>query len=180
MKCDHCDSEATVHEVTVRNGVKVEKHLCEACAAKAGLSIQPNVPLSELMSKFLVTPGAASQASASPHRAGACPSCRTTFAEFRQTGQLGCPDCYAAFEAQLVPLVERAHEGGIRHMGKSPARGGAPAPSSGQKFAVLAERAARLRALEDELKKAVTREEYERAARLRDELKKFGECEGAG
>lgn len=176
MKCDHCANEATVHEVTVRHGAKVEKHLCEACAAKAGLSIQPNVPLSELMSKFLVAPGAAGPGAQA--RAGACPTCRTTFAEFRQSGQLGCPDCYAAFEPQLLPLVERAHEGGVRHCGKTPARAGSSVPGGGPKVAALAELAARLRALEDELKKAVTGEEYERAARLRDEMKRLADPGG--
>ena len=33
MKCDRCDNDSTVHEVTVRNGVKVEKHLCKSGSA---------------------------------------------------------------------------------------------------------------------------------------------------
>ena len=37
MKCDQCGQEATVHELRVVNGKKVERHLCEACARKHNL-----------------------------------------------------------------------------------------------------------------------------------------------
>lgn len=171
VKCDHCDKEATVHEVTVRNGVKIEKHLCESCAAKEGIASPAGTPpIEELMSKILLAPGAAG--GAAQQRGAACPSCKMTFTEFRQGGLLGCPECYKAFEGPLTPLVERAHEGGTQHVGKSPKRAGGSGGDA-SRVAALAERAERLRKLQEDLKQAVTREDYEKAAKLRDELKQL-------
>jgi protein arginine kinase activator len=170
VKCEKCDKEAVVHEVTVRNGVRVEKHLCEACAAGLGIGTPPSAPIEELMSKILLAPGSAG--GAAQQRGAACPSCKMTFVEFRQGGLLGCPECYGAFEAQLTPLVERAHEGGTQHAGKSPRRASGQGGDAAQ-LAALAERAERLRRLQEDLKHAVVKEDYERAARLRDEMRQL-------
>lgn len=51
-----------------------------------------------------------------------CPRCSATLAQLRDTGVLGCPTCYEAFLPQLVPLLERYHEGGTSHLGKVPKR----------------------------------------------------------
>jgi protein arginine kinase activator len=173
-----CDKEATVHEVTVRQGAKIEKHLCESCAAREGIGNPTGTPpIEELMSKILLGSGAAG--GVTPQRGAACPSCQMTFTEFREGGLLGCPECYKAFEGPLTPLVERAHEGGTQHVGKSPRRAtGQGADTS--RLSALAERAERLRKLQDDLKQAVTREEYERAARLRDELRQLTPGSGGG
>lgn len=189
VKCDLCENEATVHEVTVRNGVKIEKHLCETCAQQSGLGIQPHVPISELMTKFLVAHGATPAPAPPAPGAGApgapkiaaCPGCRMTFAEFRQSGLLGCPECYKTFDAQLTPLVERAHEGAVKHAGKAPRRLSGQGPHEGVDLAALAaleQRAQRLKDLKRELDEAVASEQYERAARLRDELRKLSEAGG--
>lgn len=158
----------------MRQGAKIEKHLCEVCAAKQGISAPGASPIEELMGKILLTPGAQGVV---PVKGAACPSCQMTFAEFRQGGLLGCPDCYEAFDAQLTPLVERAHEGGAQHAGKAPKRS-AGTDGGAVQLAALAERAERLRRLQDELKQAVTREDYERAARLRDELRQLSSPSG--
>ena len=34
MKCENCNKQATVHLTEIKNGKKVEKHLCEQCAAQ--------------------------------------------------------------------------------------------------------------------------------------------------
>jgi len=186
VKCDQCDNEATVHEVTVRSGVKIEKHLCESCAGQQGISVQPTTPINELIKHYVLshglTPIAPSSAAgqAGTARAQTCPTCKTTFSEFRQHGLLGCPDCYKVFEAQLGPLLERAHDGGVRHSGKLPRRlsGGVPAAApEGAKAAMLniEERAERLRKIRVELETAVAAEQYERAAKLRDELRRMNE-----
>lgn len=154
-----------MHEVTVRQGAKIEKHLCESCAAKLGIGSPQAAPIEELLSKVLLAPGAGA-----PAKTAECPSCKMTYAEFRQGGLLGCAECYGAFESQLTPLLERAHEGGAQHVGKSPRRAGGQGENAAQ-LAALAERAERLRQLQDSLKQALSREEYERAAKLRDELK---------
>ncbi|MDX2131210.1 MAG: UvrB/UvrC motif-containing protein [Planctomycetota bacterium] len=175
MKCDHCDNEATVHEVTVRNGVKVERHLCEAHAAEQGIPVKGVPQIGEIIKQHVT---AMSQAATT--RGSACPSCRTTFGEFKQHGMLGCAACYAAFEAQLGPLIERAHEGAARHVGKKPRRASDGSEDADRAQAELAERARRLARIRAELEDAVKEEQYERAARLRDELRRLGEPPARG
>ncbi|MEC9372580.1 MAG: hypothetical protein VYC34_02005, partial [Planctomycetota bacterium] len=109
MKCDRCDNEATVHEVSLHKGKKVEKHLCESCAKEDGIAVQTHVPINALLSKFVKSAGVLGEGEeATP----SCPECGMTFGEFRQHGLLGCPHCYEVFEEQLGPLIERAQEGG--------------------------------------------------------------------
>src|ERR1041384_4284295 len=185
MKCDHCDNEATVHEVTVKSGVKVEKHLCESCASSQGISVTPSTPISEMIKNYVPAhqppPTPAPAVPGSQVKAQTCPTCKTTFSEFRQHGLLGCPDCYRIFESQLGPLLERAHDGGVKHVGKTPRRmlgGGTPAHAPVKPPASvldLEDREARLRRIRKELDSAVQAEKYELAAKLRDELRKMDE-----
>jgi len=204
MKCDHCDNEATVHELAVRNGVKVERHLCEQCAGQQGISVSSTSPIHELLKTFSVQAGLPTP----PHgptpkptlRANTCPTCRTTLSDFKQHGLLGCADCYKAFEAQLFPLLERAHDGGVHHTGKQPHRlmASAPTPAdppvaptaSGSEPAqspvtapvapppvapppvpTSEEIARRAANIQRQLEKAIAEERYEAAAKLRDQLR---------
>jgi len=156
-KCDRCSRDATVTEVTVRNGQKIERHLCEQCAAEEGIAIQqPHAPINELITKFVMT---TADAQVAPARTPACQTCGLTFADFRQRGLLGCPACYKAFEQHLGPLLERAHEGATHHTGKLPRRAGQSV-----------DRQQRLTVLRKQLTDAIAQEQYERAASLRDEL----------
>jgi protein arginine kinase activator len=182
MKCDQCDQEATVHELRVVNGKKVERHLCEKCARKQGIAIQPTISVPELIEKYMQHAAQAGAKAGEQVKAAACPTCGTTYIEFRQTGLLGCPDCYRGFEQQLGPLLERAHEGGTHHVGKVPRRAltGGRGQGEGGAKAVLgdaAQRAGRIAALRKQLEEAVRAEQYERAATLRDELRKMTELE---
>lgn len=163
MKCDRCDNEATVHEVTLHKGKKVEKHLCEQCARGDGISVQQPAPIHQLLQKFVVPTAGAAQ----PRQV--CPTCGTAYADFRQHGMLGCPDCYREFEDQLGPLVERAHEGATHHIGKAPKR----AAGSLDRQRIVA-------ALRRQLNEAVAAEQYERAAQIRDQLRTAGEGASPG
>ena len=94
-KCDLCDRPAVVHEVTVKNGVQQEVHLCEQHALEAGVTLPTHQPLNELLTQFVITTkGGRAKVAARK----ACPGCGLTFARFRQVGTLGCPECYAAFD----------------------------------------------------------------------------------
>jgi len=51
MLCECGQHEATIHEVIITNDQKkVERHLCEQCARKLGISADPYVPISQLIS----------------------------------------------------------------------------------------------------------------------------------
>ncbi len=166
MNCDYCNKPAVVHEVTVKNGEKHEVHLCEEHAAEAGLNIPGHKPINELLTKFVIShPSSSSSGSG----AGAAPKTKTTrrrcgtcglgLDEFRRTGLLGCADCYDSFGQQLEPLIERAQNGGVSHLGKTPRRAGASIDRQLQRQRLV-----------KELDHAVSAEQYERAAELRDQL----------
>jgi len=191
MKCDQCDQEATVHELRVVNGKKIETHLCQRCARERGIDAQPTISVPELLHKYLqhaaeaAKPGLASPPSVQIGKTTACHVCGTGYLQFRQTGLLGCPHCYVAFEHPLSSLLERAHQGGTHHVGKVPRRAltGARAAGPGaQRLEALlggaAQRAGRLAALRKQLDEAVRAEQYERAARIRDEIRRMQELEG--
>ncbi len=169
MKCDHCDNEATVHEVTVRDGEKLERHLCEQCAAEAGIAAEAGQSPIEILKMVIEQP------SAKQAKATACPTCGLTFEDFRTGGLLGCSNCYDAFDARLMPLIERAHEGSVQHCGKVPTRLCGQAESSKMRVlaALIEERAHRTATIRRQLEEAVKTEHYERAAQLRDELHKI-------
>ena len=167
MKCQECNNEATVHETTIVKGAKVERHLCEACASKIGLGIHGPQPPG--VSGFSLQPGVVTPST--PKQATACGHCGMTFAEFKQHGQVGCSGCYEVFESQLLPLIERAHEGSESHVGKTP-RATVPERSGGLS---MQERYERMRALQRELDTAVASEQYELAAKLRDELRRLAD-----
>lgn len=174
MKCERCDNEATVREVTVEGGVPIEKNYCEACAQKQGLVPQSQTPMNELLAKFGVPPAAGivlSGPKGALARTAACPGCKMTFDQFQQAQLLGCPQCYETFAAQIGPIIERAHEGGTSHVGKTPRRLMGRG-ERGVADAAIEERAERLRTLRRRLEEAVAAEQYERAARIRDEMRR--------
>jgi len=157
LKCDNCQAEATVHLTEIVNGQKIEKHLCEQCAASEGITIKSQVPLTQLLEELaLQTAGGKELAQLR------CDVCGISFLEFRQQGLLGCPHDYVAFEEVLVPLLERAHEGASQHVGKVPVS--APAEERRQ---------SELLRLRGQLKEAVSQEDYERAAQLRDRIREL-------
>ncbi len=161
-KCDQCDQPATYHSVKIVKGQKIEEHLCEAHAAQAGLvPKEAQAPINELLTKFVQL----HSGMAGAQQELACDNCGMTFNEFREHSLLGCPECYRAFEAQLAPLLERAHEGATHHIGKVPRRAGADE-----------HRQQRLLRMRKQLADAVAAEDYEQAARLRDEIRA---CEGS-
>ena len=159
MKCDNCNKQATVHLTEIKNGKKMEKHLCEQCAAQnEGLPVKSHTPINELLTNFVLAhSGLAKEAGT------VCEQCGISWADFRQSGLLGCEHDYSLFEKDLTPLLHRAHEQATHHIGKVPARrGGTGVPMK---------RTVDVSRLRKELARAVESEDYERAAKLRDQIK---------
>lgn len=174
MLCQCGEREATIHEVIIRAGKKVERHLCEVCAKRAGMDV--GTAAAPVVAKVTVVQGPT------------CESCGTSISEFKHTGLLGCAACYRRFETQLTPLLERAHEGGTHHVGKVPKRQLESTARAGAQESLLGdavERAARLGLLRQQLEEAVQAEQYERAAMIRDEISRAasvgpGSASGSG
>lgn len=160
MKCDNCGKTATVHLTEIKGGKKFEKHLCEQCASQGeGIPVKAHTPINELLTNFVMAhSGLQKQSGLS------CEQCGITWAEFRQSGLLGCEQDYDVFEKDLTPLIQRAHDGATHHVGKVPARRGGSRGAPARRSIDAAK-------LRKELARAVEVEDYERAARLRDQLK---------
>ena len=55
MKCDNCNKTATVHLTEIKAGKKIEKHLCEQCAAQnEGVPVKSHMPINELLTNFVM------------------------------------------------------------------------------------------------------------------------------
>lgn len=184
MKCEDCGQDATVHDVKIENGQPADHHYCVPCAKKRGLEGQSHEPAGTLLAKAVlaVATGLAPE-KAQAAKVAVCGKCGLTYAQFRNTGQLGCGHCYKAFEEQLSPLLSRSHEGGTHHVGKFPRRAaGLTAPAAAVASELAAKREEILRRvglLRKKLDEALIAEHYERAAQIRDELRRLG-AEPAG
>jgi protein arginine kinase activator len=161
MKCQNCHNAATMHITEVLPEERFEDHhLCEKCAQDYLLNQQPQ-KTATAKSGLSEAVGESDESSAlNQHE---CPLCGIKFMEFRNSGRLGCPNDYQEFREELTPLLESIH-GETRHCGKTPRR----LPQNKQTQSELIQ-------LRNRLKQAITREDYEEAARLRDRIRQLEE-----
>jgi len=164
MLCQDCQKrEAQVHLTQIVNNQKVTLSLCKDCAAARGFhSPLDNVPfpLAEILSGLAKTIVSTKQGG--PSEDLVCESCGLTFDEFTQQGRFGCGECYSAFRPQLEAIMRKIH-GASLHRGRNPEQ----TTTSGRVALPIKEE----ERLEEELKKAIETEDFERAAELRDKLK---------
>ena len=160
MLCQVCGKNpATVHFTEIVNSKMSELHVCDQCAHARG--IQPVQGKGKFWISDLIASMIDESATGDQERVGhiQCSGCGLLFSSFKETGRLGCPECYNAFSTQLKPMLRRIH-GATRHVGKAPVR------DAGR----LLRRKERSR-LHDELERAIEREDFETAAQLRDRIR---------
>jgi len=92
-----------------------------------------------------------------------CPGCQKTLADFRDSGRLGCAQCYATFQDKIGELIEKVQKSD-QHRGKVP-----------QLSSMTYHRQVELLGYRRKLRAAVRNEEFEEAARLRDRIKTLEE-----
>lgn len=160
--CERCKKvQATYHLTNLTpEGDKVERHLCERCAIEEGL-VQVHKPAVSIDVLEEFVGGTKGSAAATLHEL-VCQECGLSYVEFRNQGLLGCPHDYDAFSEPLKRLVERAHDGGTHHVGKSPKSLGVPRTTQQDIFK-----------LRKQLDDAISAEDYERAAALRDRIREL-------
>lgn len=162
MTCEICNErEASVHLTQVIDGKVKKMHLCEQCASKSGIDVNGPLSITDILLGMGVPKPAAEAAATLADPAGperTCPRCHMRRSDFKKGGRFGCAECYEAFADELPPLLKQMHRSD-HHVGKVPA-------GMGTKLRAAAE----LTALQAALKKAVTNEEFEQAARLRDRI----------
>jgi protein arginine kinase activator len=164
MSCDQChEREAMVHLTQIVNEQVTTLHLCERCAAEKGVESSGSVAAKNQLGTFLaaMTKGLPDQSVASS--AGdqqTCARCGATLQDFRETGRLGCADCYRSFEGPLRDLLRRLH-GSTLHVGERYADRDDQSPDPRQREVDLRE----------QLRLAIETENFELAAEIRDRLR---------
>ncbi|MDR2738136.1 MAG: UvrB/UvrC motif-containing protein [Puniceicoccales bacterium] len=185
-KCQFCGRPATVHMTQIVNNKTTVIRMCSECAAKQGLFDKSGFPFALLSSLgealFAGTRNAAMASGL------ICSKCGCTPMSFKETGRLGCPNCYKDLKLLVDGIVESSQKG-VHHKGKHPkshtivevekARtlGGNDAPlainqatnqdSKKKPFSG----SKRLDELQRMLNVAIKAEQYEEAAKLRDEIR---------
>jgi protein arginine kinase activator len=159
MSCDQChEREAVIHLTQIVNDQVTTLHLCERCAAEKGVESPASVTKTPL-GTFLAAMGKEAEAPA-PKTADTCSRCGGSLQDFRESGRLGCPECWRAFETPLRDLLRRLH-GSTHHVGERYADQPGAAGEPKVEVADLRER----------LRVAVESENFELAAELRDRLR---------
>jgi protein arginine kinase activator len=167
MDCDQChEREAVIHLTQIVNEQVTTLHLCERCAAEKGVE-SPSTVTKTPLGSFLaamgkeVAGGPAARALSVTDREH-CSRCGATLQDFRESGRLGCPDCYSQFEGPLRELLRRLH-GSTHHVGERYAAPGAAAEDPRHQEEELRQ----------QLRLAIETENFELAAELRDRLRVF-------
>ena len=171
MLCDNCkERDAVINLTQVEHDSKVTLHLCEQCAQQKGVETGGTV-LKSPLGNFLgaVVKGGSSLGGALVPASGdglRCPACGSTLRDFRDTGRLGCDQCYVAFDSHLRDLLRRLH-GSSQHVGErydvpGEGRGGGGGGDDPR---------SRLLDLKAQLRRAVEGENFELAAELRDRIR---------
>lgn len=162
MLCEKCKKKiASVHITQYINGKKNEQHLCEDCARGEKISIEfPKIPfynLNELLGAFLNQPITANE----EINEAICPNCHNSYNVIAKQGRVGCSECYSYFSSFLEPALRKIH-GANLHRGKIPRQMGAAFHMSRE-----------LDDLKLQLRLAVEKEAYEKAAEIRDRIKEL-------
>lgn len=151
--CQNCgEREARINITQIINNQKTEVHLCQVCA-QVGEQGDPVFALHKMLTGLVDwEPGV-------PARSRACPGCGLTEHQLRQSGRLGCEQCYQTYEPLVRTILGRVH-GRLEHTGKVPA---------GAREGLL--KSQKLRSLRESLEQAIRQEKFEEAARIRDEIR---------
>ena len=159
MICQKCGQRpAVVQRSVIRNNEKIEEYLCEECARqvmKIPLSMEWPGDFDKLFANLLNFYPQETRTALS------CPKCGLSYQEFLESGRFGCAECYDAFADKLVPLFNKLHNAN-QYQGKIPGKQSSAGKDPLAEFTY-------------QLRKAVEREEYEKAAQLRDKIKELDE-----
>ena len=164
MQCQQCEKPATFHITELTEEEHQEIHLCEDHARhylmqSDGEPSSESPSMTDAWSDQLKVNQTAEDLARLDQQS--CPVCGITFYEFRNQGRLGCPHDYECFEPELEPLIVSIH-GAIEHTGKRPV----PRENTAGNPTDLIR-------MRREMQQAIDAENYERASKLRDEIRRL-------
>lgn len=162
MMCDECGIRpANIRLTTIVNGEKKERNLCSECLSKNQRIRNDFSTLSGHLNNLLdvLKPSNVRPEEDVPEIE--CPRCGVTYERFRKEGMVGCAGCYDAFREPLQKMMNSMH-GHIQHVGRTP--GGADQQLTAR---------LKIEKMRGELARAISEEEYERAAGLRDQIREL-------
>jgi protein arginine kinase activator len=168
--CELCGEEpATMHLLRVVDGTITHTHLCAQCAEGVaeqtdGLALVLAVPsvLRGLRRSSGDEEEVVDTADGSKEDSF-CGACGTTLSDLKESGMVGCANCYRVFADHLESTVRREAEP-TEHLGKMPLRG---SESSTLRHEMMR--------LERMLRELVAHERFEEAAGVRDRLAELGQ-----
>ena len=161
MLCENChQNQAAVHVQQNVNGKKTEMNLCQNCAGIVEVPVSFENIVHGFLGSFLSNPNVSVQG-ASEDNFKKCQSCGMSYESFKNTGRLGCADCYAAFNEPLRAVLKNV-QGSNVHQGKIPGR-----------FFDELHNKREIDKLRLELSKSIEKEMYEDAARIRDRVREL-------
>lgn len=158
MKCDYCDSKATVFLTQLVEGQMKKVCLCEPCAKERGVTDPTGFSMADMLLGGMVSKaleGAPVMAGGSQRK---CPGCGFTLDDLRRVRRFGCAQCYQTFEAEVGQMLRSMHKGN-QHSGKVP-----------EGLVARQVRDQKLEQLREQLDAAIAAESYEEAAGLRDQI----------
>ncbi len=160
MLCENCGHAlATTHYHSIINGVVNDKYLCNTCALK-----YKNMKLSDSNIYNMLTSIFDDSVTYKNINNKKCECCGTTIDDISKSGVVGCAECYKTFENELTPLLLKIH-GRSLHVGKK--------ANNSQLTKNEITNVNEIEKLKQELKAAIEKEEYEKAAIIRDKIKEI-------
>ncbi|MFQ6752388.1 MAG: UvrB/UvrC motif-containing protein [Clostridia bacterium] len=155
MKCDKCGRPSVYRSTLIVNGVSQTTNLCRDCAIQEGVFTTQSSIFDDMFSAFSDFLPFEKVENIS------CPVCKLTMREFKNSGKLGCPNCYEAFREEISKIIKRIapHE---KHKQDTILK---PKKSENKQDKITA--------LRDEMRKAVAEERYEDAAKIKKQIQKL-------
>jgi protein arginine kinase activator len=167
MKCDFCDTKATVFLTQLVEGQMKKVRLCDPCAKERGVTDPTGFSLADmLLTGQSSGPGIVAEAvlTGPLGHAKQCATCSFTLEDLKRVRRFGCSDCYGTFSEEVTLMVRGMHKG-TSHLGKVP-----------QGLMAGQIRDQRIEELRSRLDQAISSESYEEAAGIRDEIRNLDEA----
>ncbi len=155
MNCDKCGRTSVYRSTLIVNGVSQTTNLCRDCAIQEGVFTTQSSIFDDMFSAFSHFLPLEKVENVS------CPVCKLTMREFKNSGKLGCPNCYEAFREEISRIIKRI------------------APNDRHKQDVISKpkksenKIDKISVLRDEMRKAVAEERYEDAAKIKKQIQKL-------